>query len=110
MPPKPAPQAGGCCLKVRKSSSTVTVFPGVLADSGVRMASDMGIAAFKRLGCRGDRARTSRDLPSVPLDTRQETEAEIATGKLRCLEYTGSLENSEILPLPRQKQAEKLLQ
>jgi hypothetical protein len=67
-------------------------------------------AAFKRLGRRGDRARTSRDLPSVPLDTRQETEAGIATGKLRCLEYTGSLENSEILPLPRQKQAEKLLQ
>jgi hypothetical protein len=83
--------------------STVTVFPGVLADSGVRMASDVGIVAFKRLGCRGDRARTSRDLPSVPLDTRQETEAGIATGKLRCLEYTGSLENSEILPLPRQK-------
>ena len=74
------------------------------------IASGVGVASFRRLGRRDDRARTSRDLPPAPLDTRQRTEAETATGKLGWLEHTGPLEDAESLPLLRQNQADELLQ
>ena len=73
------------------------------------IASGVGVASFQSLGRRDDRARTSRDL-AAPLDTRQRTEAETATGKLGWLEHTGPLEDAESLPLLRQNQADELLQ
>ena len=74
------------------------------------IASGVGVASFQSLGRRDDRARTSRDLAPAPLDTRQRTEAETATGKLGWLEHTGPLEDAESLPLLRQNQADELLQ
>ncbi len=74
------------------------------------IASGVGVASFRRLGRRDDRARTSRDLPPAPLDTRQRTEADTASGKLGWLEHTGPLEDAESLPLLRQNQADELLQ
>ena len=74
------------------------------------IASGVGVASFRSLRRRDDRSRTSRDLPPAPLDTRQTTEAETATGKLGWLEHTGPLEDAESLPLLRQNQADELLQ
>ena len=110
-----APELSGPSCERRASqttifNSTATVFRGVLVDSEGEIASGVGVAPFRSLGCRDDRARTSRNLPPAPLDTRQRTETETATGKLGWLEHTGPFEDAESLRLFRQNQADEPLQ
>jgi len=110
-----APELSGPSCERRASQTTIfklycNSFSRSLGRFRGGIASGVGVAPFRSLGRRDDRARTSRDLPPAPLDTRQRTEAETATGKLGWLEHTGPLEDAESLPLLRQNQADELLQ
>jgi len=63
-------------------TSTVTVFSGSTGWSRGRDCIWCGHRIVQQAWRRGDRARRSRHLPLVLIDTRQRVEAEIATGKV----------------------------